>query len=89
MKSSYNRIVEVFEKLKLQKMKEIGRLTPNAFTRKRKLPFEDLSLCILNKKGLTLNMELENFFDKKNDFENTISKQDFFKTKKKLKSRIV
>lgn len=84
MKSSYNRIVEVFEKLKLQKMKEIGRLTPNAFTRKRKLPFEDLSLCILNKKGLTLNMELENFFDKKNDFENTISKQDFSKQRKNL-----
>ena len=84
MKSSYNRIVKLFEKLKLQKMKEIGRLTPNAFTRKRKLPFEDLSLCILNKKGLTLNMELENFFDKKNDFENTISKQDFSKQRKNL-----
>ena len=40
MKSSYNRIIEIFEKLKSQKMKEIGRLTPNAFTRKRKLPFE-------------------------------------------------
>lgn len=79
MKSSYNRIVEVFAKLKSQKMKEIGRLPPNAFTRKRKLLFEDLSLCILNKKGLTLNIELENFFDKKNDFENTISKQDFSK----------
>lgn len=70
-------------------MKEIGRITPNAFTRKRKLPFEDLSLCILNKKGLTLNMELENFFDKKNDFESTISKQDFSKQRKKFESKIV
>ncbi len=71
MKSSYNRIVEVFEKLKSQKMKEVGRLTSKDFTRNRKMSFEDLGLCILNKKGLTLNMELENFFDKKNDFENT------------------
>lgn len=84
MKSSYNRIIEVFEKLKSQKIKEIGRLTSKDFTRNRKMSFEDLGLCILNKKGLTLNMELENFFDKKNDFENTISKQNFSKQRKKL-----
>lgn len=84
MKSSYNRIIELFAKLKSQKMKEIGRLTSKDFTRRRKMSFEDLGLCILNKKGLTLNMELENFFDKKNDFENTISKQNFSKQRKKL-----
>lgn len=84
MKSSYNRIMRVFNQLKLEDMKKIGRLNPTAFTRKRKMPFEDLGLCILAKKGLTLNMELENFFDKKNDFENTISKQDFSKQRQKL-----
>ncbi len=41
MKSSYNRIVEVFKKLKLQKMKEIGRLIPNAFTSKKNHHFDD------------------------------------------------
>lgn len=46
MKSSYNRIIELFEKLKLQEMKDIGRLTPTAFTRKRKLSFGDL-FCVL------------------------------------------
>lgn len=65
MKSSYNRIIEVFAKLKSQKMKEIGWLTSKDFTRKRKMSFEDLELCILNKKGLTLNMELENFLIRK------------------------
>lgn len=84
MKSSYNRIVKVFNQLKSQEMKDIGRLTPTAFTRNRKMTFEDFGLCILNKKGLTLNMELENFFDKKNNFENTISKQDFSKQRQKL-----
>lgn len=46
MKSSYNRIVEVFAQLKSRKMKEIGRLTSKDFTRKRKMSFEDLGLCI-------------------------------------------
>lgn len=84
MKSSYNRIVEIFEKLKSQKIKEIGRFNSTDFTRNRKMNFENLGLCILNKKGLNLNMELENFFDNKNDFENTISKQNFSKQRKKL-----
>lgn len=88
MKSSYNRIVEIFAKLKSQEMKEVGRLASKNFTRNRKMPFEDLGLCILNKKGLTLNMELENFFDKKNDFENTISKQNFSKQRKKLNPQL-
>ena len=88
MKSSYNRIVKVFNQLKLENMKEIGRLNSTSFTRKRKMPFEDLGLCVLAKKGLTLNMELENFFDKKNNFENTISKQDFSKQRQKLNPKI-
>lgn len=33
-------------------------------------------------------MELENFFDKKNDFENTISKQDFAKQRKNLNPKL-
>ena len=32
MKSSYNRIIEVFKKLKTQEMRKIGRLTPKDFT---------------------------------------------------------
>lgn len=39
MKSCYNRIVEVFAKLKTQEMREIGRLTSKDFTRNRKMDF--------------------------------------------------
>lgn len=33
-------------------------------------------------------MELENFFDNKNDFENTISKQDFSRQRKNLNPKL-
>lgn len=84
MKSSYDRIVDVFDKLKDKKLKEVGRINENVFTRNRTMPFEDLSLCILSKKGLTLSMELEQFFDKKNNFDNTVSKQAFSKQRMNL-----
>lgn len=84
MKSSYNRIIKVFDELKSPELKEIGKLNVNSFVRNRNMPFEDLSLCILGKKGLTLSMELEQFFDRKDDSENTISKQAFSKQRMNL-----
>lgn len=84
MRSSYDRIVNVFEQLKDERIKNIGRVNKNNFVRNRSMPFEDLILCILSKKGLTLSMELEQFFDKKNNFNNTISKQAFSKQRMNL-----
>lgn len=84
MNSSYNRIIKVFDELKSPELKEVGKLNVNSFVRNRNMPFEDLSLCILGKKGLTLSMELEQFFDRKDDYENTISKQAFSKQRMNL-----
>lgn len=88
MKNSYNRIIKIFYKLKSSRFKEIGRLNDNTFIRNRNMPFEDLSLCILSKKGLTLSMELEQFFDRKNDYDNTISKQAFSKQRMNLNPKL-
>lgn len=88
MKNSYNRIIKVFDELKSPELKEVGKLNVNSFVRNRNMPFEDLSLCILGKKGLTLSMELEQFFDRKDDFENTISKQAFSKQRMNLNPKL-
>lgn len=88
MKSSYNRIIKVFKDLKSPELKEIGKLNANTFIRNRSMPFEDLSLCILSKKGLTLSMELEQFFDRKDDYNNTISKQAFSKQRMNLNPKL-
>lgn len=89
MISSYNRIINIFEKLKSDEVKSFGRMKDNTFVRNRNMSFADLNLCILGKKGLTLSMELEHFFDKKNNFETTISKQAFSKQRMNLNPKLV
>lgn len=88
MISSYDRIINIFKQLKQKEIIKVGRNKDKAFTRKRIMPFEDLSLCILGKKGLTLSMELEQFFDRKNNFEKTISKQAFSKQRMNLNAEL-
>lgn len=39
----------------------------NTFSRKRKMPFKDMLLCCLSKKGLTTAFELRNYFKEKGD----------------------
>jgi len=46
-------------------IREIGRLNENSFIRNRKLPFEDISMVILNKRGMTLAIELYRFYKQK------------------------
>ena len=46
-------------------IREIGRLNKNSFIRNRKLPFEDISMVILNKRGMTQAMELYYFYKQK------------------------
>lgn len=55
----------------------------NHFTRKRKMPLSPLILSILNRKGLTLTMELRKFFKLINSKEK-ISKPGYLKQRKKL-----
>ncbi|WP_010075374.1 hypothetical protein [Clostridium cellulovorans] len=55
-----------------------------SFTRKRKMPLEEIILCTLSKKGLTTEMELHKYFIEKGATSMNISKQGFLQQRKKL-----
>ena len=63
---TYDRIKNIRKELKSQEMIEFGRLNPKVFTRNRKMNFEDYCWFILNKRGITLKMEIENYIEKTN-----------------------
>lgn len=85
---AYNRMIETFEKLNTNRIKEIGKLKDSDFTRNRKMPFEDLTLYILNQKGKTITMEINNYFKEINKRENRVSKQNFCKQRCKLNPEV-
>ena len=59
-------------------MKEYAHLDhPKSFTRKRKMPLEDIILCTLSKKGLTTAMEIHKYFTQKGVASMNISKQGY------------
>lgn len=61
------------------------KIKENHFTRHRKMPLGELLLSILNRKGLTLVMELRNFF-KNIKKDSDISKVGYLKQRMKLNS---
>ena len=70
-------------KISSVELKDAGRLTKNSFIRERKMGFEKLIKYILNKKGLSTNMEINNFYDDINEDEN-ISNQSLLDQRLKL-----
>ncbi|WP_313758277.1 hypothetical protein [Tissierella sp.] len=66
-------------------MKEHAHLDyTNSFIRKRKMPLEDIILCVLSKKGLTTAMEIHKYFIQKGATSMSISKQGYLQQRKKL-----
>ena len=65
------------------------KTTLNAFTRNRKMTFEDYVWYLTLQKGRTTSMELDQYLRNKNDsYEITISKQAFSKQRLNLKPQI-
>ncbi len=60
----YKGIIKAKEKITSEAFKEKCKKAITDFTRKRKMDFVKLIHYILNKKGLSTNMEINNFFDK-------------------------
>lgn len=76
---SYDRINKVINLFSKEEILKIGRIKKEAFTRNRKLPFDKFCMSILAKKGKTLTMELNEYFDDIKESEKCISKQNFSK----------
>lgn len=60
----------------------------NTFTRRRKMPLEDILLCCLAKKGLTAVMGLLSYARRKGAAQMAISKQGYLKQRKNLNPEV-
>ena len=74
-------------KIDSKELKELARLTKNSFIRERKMGFTKLIKYILNKKGLTTNMEINNFYNDINE-EETITSQSLLDQRLKLNPEV-
>jgi len=88
MKKPYDRITITFEKLNTVRIKNIGKMSKSDFSRDRKMPFSDIIRCILNKRGKTTTMEINNYFKEIDKREQRVSKQAFCKQRCKLNPKV-
>lgn len=61
-----------------------NRLKPEYFSRKSKMGFKETMLFILNMEKKTIQLELNNFFDKVLKRDDTISKQSYLEARQKI-----
>lgn len=87
IKYGYKGLNKIRSRIHSKELKEKWRKSITDFTRKRKMDFERLIHYILNKKGLSTNMEIYNFFDKI-DEETDMSAQALLDQRLKLKPEI-
>lgn len=87
IKYGYKGLNTIRSKIQSNELKEKWRKTITDFTRKRKMDFEKLIHYILNKKGLSTNMEINNFFNKINE-DTDMSAQSLLDQRLKLKPEV-
>lgn len=87
IKYGYKGLNKIRSRIHSKELKEKWRKSITDFTRKRKMDFERLIHYILNKKELSTNMEIYNFFDKINE-ETDMSAQALLDQRLKLKPEI-
>ncbi len=63
-------------------------MSKSDFSRDRKMPFSDIIRCILNKRGKTTTMEINNYFKEIDKREQRVSKQAFCKQRCKLNPKV-
>jgi len=86
MKNDYKtRFKNMSDEVKSETILDYARMKdyPNSFTRKRKMPVDDMIISILSRKGLTTSMDISDYFDEKGS-EESVSKQAYLKQRKKL-----
>ena len=87
IKYGYKGLSKIRSKIQSKELKEKWRKSITDFTRKRKMDFEKLIHYILNKKGLSTNMEINNFFNKINE-DIDMSVQALLDQRLKLKAEV-
>lgn len=90
MNSDYKmRFRNIVEEVKSEAILNYARLEnyPTSFTRKRKMPVDDIIISVLSRKGLSTAMDISDFFSEKGS-EESISTQAYLKQRKKLNSEV-
>lgn len=83
------RFKKIVKAINSDNVKEYAHLdNPKSFTRKRKMPLEDIILCTLSKKGLTTSMEIHKYFNEKGVSAMNVSKQAYLQQRKKLNYKV-
>lgn len=77
------RYSNMLEEIQVPTILEYSRLedNPNSFSRKRKIPVDDLIISVLSRKGLTTDMDIFDYYEEKKT-NDTISKQAYLKQRK-------
>ena len=87
IKYGYKGLRKIRSKIQSKELKEKWRKSITDFTRNRKMDYEKLIHYILNKKGLSTNMEINNFFNKINE-DTDMSAQALLDQRLKLKPEV-
>lgn len=74
-------------KIETNDLKSLGRISQTDFVRERKMGFIRLMYYIISKKGYSMNMEINNFYNKIN-IEELISKQALLEQRLKLNPEV-
>ena len=61
MRKSQNRFIMDMDRIRSAEYASVCRIAENTFIRNRKMPLQDLLLTMINRKGLTLTLELRNY----------------------------
>jgi hypothetical protein len=80
------RIRELFDEIRGKEIKSAARNKGDlsGWTRERSMPLHDILTCTLGKKGLSGVMEVRQYFEAAGKMEEAVSKQGYFKQRKKL-----
>ncbi|MFP3041616.1 IS4 family transposase [Treponema primitia] len=73
-----------------EKLKGTARIAgdESSWTRKRDMPLGDMLACILGRKALSATMEIRQYFQMADKVEQTVSKQDYLKQRRKLNPEV-
>ncbi|MEA4827387.1 MAG: hypothetical protein VB130_12280 [Clostridium sp.] len=88
MMKAYDRMIKIFKKFDMDRIKEIGRIEKRDFTRERKMPFKDILRYIISQKGKTIAMEINNYYKEINKRDERVTKQAFCKQRCRLNPEV-
>ena len=84
------RIKELFWEIRGKEIKTAARNRGDlsSWTRERSMPLHDILACTLGEKGLSGVMEVRQYFEAAGKMEEAVSKQDYFKQRRKLNPEV-